>query len=105
MRFPPYRLENSRCWGKGDARLTCVACHDPHSPLQREAAAYDNKCLACHVNGPDAKPTSDHPGLPCPKARKDCSECHMPKYQVTDIPVKFTDHQIRVVRPNEAIPD
>jgi len=30
LRFQPYRLENSRCWGKGDARLTCVACHDPH---------------------------------------------------------------------------
>jgi hypothetical protein len=105
MRFPPYRLENSRCWGKGDARLTCVACHDPHSPLQREASAYDSKCLSCHVNSPDAKPTSDHPGMSCPKARKDCAECHMPKYQVTDIPVKFTDHQIRVVRPNEAIPD
>jgi hypothetical protein len=29
----------------------------------------------------------------------------MPKYQVVDIPVKFTDHQIRVVRPNEAIPE
>jgi hypothetical protein len=28
----------------------------------------------------------------------------MPKAFVTDIPVKFTDHQIRVVRANEAIP-
>jgi hypothetical protein len=104
LRFPPYRLENSRCWGKGDARLTCVACHDPHRPLVRDDAAYDEKCLSCHVNSVGAKPTADHPGGSCPIARKDCVSCHMPKYQVTDIPVKFTDHQIRVVRPNEPIP-
>jgi hypothetical protein len=105
LRFPPYRLENSRCWGKGDARLACVACHDPHRPLEREASAYDAKCLSCHVNAPGAKATADHPGAACPKARKDCTECHMPKYFVTDIPVKFTDHQIRVVVPNETIPE
>jgi len=29
----------------------------------------------------------------------------MPKAQVVEIPVKFTDHQIRVVQPNEAIPE
>jgi hypothetical protein len=29
----------------------------------------------------------------------------MPKYHVVDIPVMFTDHQIRVVRPNEPIPE
>jgi hypothetical protein len=32
LRFPAYRLEQSRCWGNGDARLTCTACHDPHKP-------------------------------------------------------------------------
>ena len=105
LRFPPYRLENSRCWGKGDARLTCVACHNPHGPLNREAAAYDSNCLSCHVNVPGAKPTADHPGPACPRARKDCVDCHMPKAQVVEIPVKFTDHQIRVVQPNETVPE
>jgi hypothetical protein len=105
LRFPPYRLENSRCWEKGDARLTCIACHDPHRPLERDDAAYDSKCLSCHVNTPGATPTADHPGPACSRARKGCVECHMPKYQVVDIPVKFTDHQIRVVRPNDTIPD
>jgi hypothetical protein len=104
LRFPPYRLENSRCWGRGDKRLTCVACHDPHRPLEHEATSYDQRCLSCHVNSAGAKPTADHPGAACPSARKDCVSCHMPKYQVVDIPVKFTDHQIRVVRPNEQIP-
>lgn len=103
LRFPPYRLENSRCWGKGDARLTCVACHDPHRSLEHDAASYDQHCLSCHVNSAGAKPTADHPGAACPAARKACVSCHMPKYQVVDIPVKITDHQIRVIRPNDAI--
>ena len=104
-RSAPARLVTIKCWGKGDARLTCVACHDPHGPLQRDAASYDRQCLSCHVNSAGTKPTADHPGAPCPRARKDCVSCHMPKYQVVDIPVKFTDHQIHVVRPNEPIPE
>jgi hypothetical protein len=104
LRFPPYRLENSRCWGNGDERLTCLACHDPHRPLDQNDSSYDRRCLSCHVNSAGAKPTAEHPGAACPTAQKDCVSCHMPKYQVTDIPVKFTDHQIRVVRPNEQIP-
>jgi Cytochrome c554 and c-prime len=105
LRFPPYRIENSRCWGKGDARLTCVACHDPHGALARDSASYDPRCLTCHVNSVGAKTTADHPGAACPKARKDCVSCHMQKYQVVDIPVQFTDHQIRVTRPNDPIPE
>ncbi len=104
VRFPPYRIQNSRCWGKGDARLTCVACHNPHRPLDRDAASYDQHCLSCHVNSAGAKTTADHPGAACPAARKDCVSCHMPKARVEDIPVEFTDHQIRVVRRNDPIP-
>jgi hypothetical protein len=104
LRFPAYRLENSKCWGKGDARLTCIACHDPHQPLVREAKRYDVYCLSCHMSKVGDKPTGDHPGKPCPTASKECVTCHMPKYNVVDIPVKFTDHQIRVVRAGDAIP-
>jgi hypothetical protein len=104
LRFPPYRIENSRCWGKGDPRLTCVACHDPHGPLQRSSSYYDQRCLSCHQNALGVKATADHPGMPCPVARKDCVTCHMPKARVEDIPVDFTDHQIRIVRADEAIP-
>jgi Cytochrome c554 and c-prime len=67
VRFQPYRLENSKCWQKGDARITCVACHDPHQPLVRDPASYDEKCLQCHrpagAAGATTSATSDGKSL------------------------------------------
>lgn len=102
VRFPAYRLQNSRCW-RDDARIQCTACHDPHKPLVRESAAYDQRCLACHVLGV-GKPDAAHPGPACSVATKDCVSCHMPKYEFPDVHHKFTDHDIRVVKPAETIP-
>lgn len=95
LRSQPYRLMSSRCWGKGDARLTCVACHEPHQPRQTEPAAYDGRCLSCHVSG-KAAATRDHPGRACPVGTVRCVTCHMPKYDVPWMHSKFTDHLIRV---------
>jgi Cytochrome c554 and c-prime len=103
VRFPAYRLQNSACW-RDDARIQCTACHDPHKPLLRETAGYDQRCLACHVSGSGAKPDGTHPGKACPVQTKDCASCHMPKYEFPDVHHKFTDHQIRVVRQGETIP-
>jgi Cytochrome c554 and c-prime len=105
VRFQPYRLERSRCWGKGDPRITCVACHDPHKPLVRDAGSYDTQCLSCHVSGRAAKPTSDHPGAACPQATAKCVSCHMPQYEAADMHFKYTDHQIRVAKPGEPFRD
>jgi hypothetical protein len=98
LRSQPHRLQSSRCWSQsGDARLTCVACHDPHQPLVRAAASYDQKCLSCHV-AIGTTPTTSHPGRACKVGRAKCSSCHMPKYEVPDMHFEFTDHLIRVVR-------
>jgi hypothetical protein len=119
LRFAPYRLENSKCWSKPDARLTCVACHDPHQPLEHDPAAYDSRCLACHLNQPGAKTiadrpdsdhpdsvrpdpdhpdpdqrSSDHPGAACPVSTKNCTTCHMPKVESSIQRSTFTDHWI-----------
>lgn len=100
----PYRLEKSRCWGNGDPRITCVACHDPHRPLALEMATYDQRCLSCHVkNG--FQPTADHPGTACKVGTEKCATCHMPKYEVQDMHYNFTDHMIRVVKAGAPFPD
>ena len=101
-RFPAYRLQASPCWGSaGDARVTCVACHDPHQPLVTEAASYDKNCLSCHVSSATPKPVKDHPGAACPVAQKDCVTCHMPKYNIPEMHADFTDHKIAIHKPGE----
>jgi|SRR5579859_263835 len=105
VRVQVYRLMSSRCWGDGDARLTCITCHNPHEPLSKDLGGYDSKCLACHVASPAAKPAKDHPGAACPVATKDCIACHMPRIEIPDMHTAFADHLIRVVRPGAAIPE
>jgi hypothetical protein len=104
VRFQPYRLEGSRCWGNGDERLTCTACHNPHLPLVREARAYDSRCVACHAHSEGSKPAAARANV-CPVAKQDCVTCHMPKYEVPDMHYKYTDHRIRIVKAGEPFPD
>lgn len=104
-RSAPYRLVTSKCWGKGDARLICTACHDPHQQLQTDSAAYDHACLKCHVTVQGQSATADHPGKACPVATKNCSSCHMAKVYVPEMHSNFTDHRIRVVRKGEPFPE
>lgn len=96
LRSQPHRLQNSACWREGDARITCLACHDPHQPLVRTATAYDQRCLGCHGTA-GAKVTRERPGRACKIGTESCTDCHMPKYLVPEMHAKFTDHQIRVV--------
>jgi hypothetical protein len=104
VRFQPYRLERSRCWGNGDARLKCVTCHNPHEPIVRDAASYDAKCLACHVTR-GVKTSPDHPGKSCPVGVKGCVTCHMPPAEIPSMHAPFTDHRIRIARKGEIFPD
>ena len=98
VRFPALRLEQSKCWGNGDARLICVACHDPHQPLVRDSAAYDSKCLACHLSESSARTDGQHAARGCPVETSHCSSCHMAKYELPGMRLTFTDHKIRVVK-------
>jgi Cytochrome c3 len=98
LRFQPYRLEESRCWGKGgDPRITCIACHNPHQPLVTELSAYDSKCLACHSLKPNPKGRMAAKTT-CKTGTSICVSCHMPKYGMKRTHSQFTDHYIRVVR-------
>lgn len=104
VRFQPYRLEKSRCWGNaGDPRITCIACHDPHQPLVRDLASYDAKCLACHRSlAGHSQPRATAPA--CKVSVSNCASCHMPKYEVPQTHATFTDHDIRIVRAGNTFP-
>jgi len=95
LRSQPYRLQLSACWKAKDARLTCVSCHDPHRPLMTDPAAYDDRCLSCHLTS-GVQATSTRTERPCPVGTSRCSTCHMPKYDVPDMHHKFTDHKIQL---------
>jgi hypothetical protein len=112
VRFAPYRLANSKCFDGADARISCLACHDPHKNLITQASAYDAKCLACHAAGTSPSASSSLPpggdasrAKTCPVAKAECVTCHMPKVKLPDENVTFTDHQIRVVRAGEGYPN
>ena len=98
VRFQPYRLAGSKCYDADDPRISCLACHDPHRELVAETMDYDSKCQACHGGGkPGAKP--------CRVAKSNCASCHMPKLELPGAHYKFSDHRIRIVKPNERYPE
>lgn len=101
VRFQPYRLANSKCFDGADARISCVACHNPHEDLVRDTKAYDAKCEACHATA-TAQATA---GKTCPVEKSNCVSCHMPKVELPGGHQTFTDHNIRVVKAHAPYPD
>ncbi len=97
IRFQPYRLWGSVCYDPDDARISCLACHDPHTEPSAQPADYDARCLACHGGG-KVKAKA------CHVAKNNCISCHMPKIELPGAHFKFTDHRIRIVKPNERYP-
>lgn len=98
VRFQPYRLTNSQCYDAAEMRIRCTTCHDVHNETVQAAAFYDAKCQSCHAAGEKAG------GHLCKVAKKDCTNCHMPKVQIGSAHTAFTDHWIRIVRKGEAAP-
>jgi hypothetical protein len=104
IRFQPYRMFNSPGHRTSDARISCIACHDPHEPVSKKATDYDAACLACHVSEAKAPKTPQRSAEACPVGTTACVTCHMPKVELKGMHTSFTDHWIRVVRPGEAPP-
>ena len=104
VRFQPYRIFNSKGHNKFDSRISCVACHNPHDKLQQEASFYDSKCLACHLSNPQQARTEMRTARACSVGTQKCAACHMPKVEIPGTHTSFTDHWIRIVKPNEPVP-
>jgi hypothetical protein len=99
VRFQPYRLTGSKCYDPDDARISCLACHNPHRDFGPKPVNFDPTCLACHA-GAKAKSGAKA----CPVSKSNCISCHMPKLDLPGAHYKFTDHRIRIVKPNEPYP-
>jgi hypothetical protein len=97
IRFQPYRLTGSKCYDPEDARIGCLACHNPHHDVEAETVNFDGKCLTCHAGGKSGAKA-------CPISKEKCVSCHMPKLELPGAHYKFTDHRIRIVKPNEPYP-
>lgn len=104
VRFQPYRIFGSACYSDDD-RISCVACHDPHQPLQLEAKFYDAKCLACHQSKPGITTIAGATEAACKVAQANCVTCHMPKVDLPGAHLKFTDHRIRIAKPGQPFPN
>jgi hypothetical protein len=104
IRFQPYRMFNSRGHNTNDPRIGCLACHNPHEKLQKDASYYDSKCLACHLTKPNDPKTERRSAAACPVSTKKCTTCHMPKVELRGMHTEFTDHWIRIAKPGEPAP-
>jgi cytochrome c554/c'-like protein len=106
VRFQPYRIFKSKCYSD-DRRISCIACHDPHTSVKVDAAFYDTKCLACHQAGPKlaSKSLPDATAPACKIGVKDCASCHMPRIDLPGAHFRFTDHRIRIARKGDPYPN
>jgi molybdopterin synthase catalytic subunit len=72
VRHQPLYLTESACFKNSPGGLTCMQCHDPHSPLRSNDAAYYNaRCGSCHS-------AASHPPAEVCRAEPGCASCHMP---------------------------
>jgi predicted CXXCH cytochrome family protein len=95
------KIAQSGCKVKAGDRLSCGACHNPHSrPLEAEKARYfRGKCIECH----DTPTSCKAPAALREREADNCVGCHMPKNPVTDVAhTVYTDHSIprRVLTPS-----
>ena len=90
VRHQPVYLSQSRCFEKSKGQLSCFTCHEPHQPLQKSPASYNQRCRNCHEpGGSAAAPKCQTP------ARSNCIDCHMPRVS-PQAALRFTNHWIGI---------
>ncbi|MGC8640318.1 MAG: tetratricopeptide repeat protein [Isosphaeraceae bacterium] len=88
------QMHQSRCFHASDGELSCISCHDPHERPEPEERVryYQERCLECHADQGCTLPAS----VRVARSRNDdCTLCHMPRAEHTDIRHgATTDHRI-----------
>jgi Tfp pilus assembly protein PilF len=101
------RLRQSACFlaTQSTARpLECATCHDPHRP-PATAETRNQPCAGCHTSDALARRLTSAGARATHAPGSDCVSCHMPKVGERGVPHgTFTDHWIRVVRPDAPPP-
>jgi tetratricopeptide (TPR) repeat protein len=85
-RHQPSYLAQAACFRASRGALTCLTCHDPHSPLSEASAPYDRRCAECHKSVRHTTPGASGGA---------CVGCHMPQVEVS-ANLKFTNHWIGI---------
>ena len=97
------RLRQSACFlaAQSTARpLECATCHDPHRPPST-AETRSQACAGCHTSDALARRLTSSDARATHAPGSDCVSCHMPKVGERGVPHgTFTDHWIRVVKPD-----
>ena len=84
-RHQPLLLAASECFRESMGKLTCIACHAPHRPLETKLAAYDAACAVCHRAPRHTAPLKGAP----------CAGCHMPAVKPAE-GLAFANHRIAI---------
>ena len=83
VRHQPVYFSQSKCVERSGGKLSCFTCHEPHQPLQKSSAVYNERCLGCHADV--------HKG----DNRRNCIDCHMPRVSPQPA-LRFTNHWIGI---------
>lgn len=89
-------LERSRCF-RSTSTLTCLTCHDVHTP-QRDTAAFASHCLECHKVENCPKFTSLGHAIDTR-----CIDCHMPLQETSKITSGVNGQSMRPMVRNHQI--